>query len=229
MSNGGTPDEIGISASLDIKEPVPMFASLLHTRRNASTPLQLLPLLAALVLVLLMPKLAWADSCSTVSLSLGGPPVTCSIPEQNPELTLTTTVTGLSFNAQAQGMVLIYDDSAHTLLSDIVTFTNVGGVATITFLSDTDLGTVAASGVPILGQFTESKPIFISVALGNGNFLRAKICSDISERTGCSGTSDSISLSERTSVVPEPGTLLLFGTGLLTTGVLKFRRLLKRM
>jgi hypothetical protein len=109
-------------------------------------------------------------------------------------------------------------------------FTNAGGVATVTFLSDTDLSTVTTSGLPILGQFTEGhKLIFISVALGNGNFLRAKICSDVNETTGCSGTSDSISLSERSSVVPEPGTLLLFGTGLFSTGVLKFRRLLKGM
>jgi hypothetical protein len=179
--------------------------------------------LLTLVFVSLMPNLVWADSCSTISLSLGGPPVTCTLPEQSPELTLTTTLSGLLFTAQAQGMVLIYDDSAHTLLSDVVTFSNVGGVATVTFLSDTDLSTITASGLPVLGSFTEGhKPIFISVALGNGNSLRAKICSDVNEKTGCPKASDSISLSERTSVVPEPGTFILFSSGLLSSGALKF-------
>jgi hypothetical protein len=88
----------------------------------------------------------------------------------------------------------------HTVWSDIVTFTNVGGVATVTFLSDTDLSTITGSGLPILGQFTEgSKQIFISLALGNGNFLRTRICSNVNETRGCSGTSESISLSRRSS------------------------------
>ena len=200
-----------------------MPAPFLLTPRKALKSTQLLSLMAILAFVLMMSNLGWADSCSTVSLSLSGPPITCTLPEQTPEVALTTTLTGLSFTTQAQGMVLIYDNSTHTLLSDVVTFTNVGGVATVTFLSDTDLSTITGSGLPILGQFTEgNKPIFISLALGNGNFLRTRICSDVNE-TGCSNASDSISLSERTSVVPEPGTLILLGSGLLGTGAMKLR------
>lgn len=197
-------------------------------------PARLLPLVASLVFIPLMSHLGWATSCSTVSLSLGGRPVSCTLPEQTPELQLTATLKGLSFTAQAQGMVLIYDNSTHTLLSDVVTFTDVAGVATVTFLSDTDLIPISAAGLPILGKFTESKkPIIISLALGNGKFLRAKICSDVNEKAGCSGASDSIALSERSSVVPEPGTFILFGSGLLGSGVLKLsskcRRLIERM
>jgi hypothetical protein len=170
-----------------------------------------------------------------VSLTLNGAPITCTVPEQTPELAATATLTGLSITDQASGMVLIYDDSTHTLLSDVVTFTNVNGVATVTFFSDTDSIPVTAQGLPIIGQFTESNnPISISVALGNGNFLNAKICSDLGESPSCSGASDSVGLSQGTTAVPEPGTLLLLGSGLFGSGALKLsaeslrRRLLKR-
>jgi len=195
---------------------------------------QPLTLVAVLVAVLGMSNLGWANSCSTLSLT--NKPITCTIPEQTPEIALTSTLTGLSFTAQAQGIVLIYDDSTHTLLSDIVTFTNVGGVATVGFVSDTDGIPVTLQGLPILGQFTESNnPISISVALGNGQFLQAKICSDVGESPSCHGASDSIGLSVGSTAVPEPGTFVLIGSGLLGSGVLRFsagslgRRLLKRL
>ena len=91
---------------------------------TAATLRQPLALIAALVALITMPNLGWANSCSTLTLS--NTPITCTIPETNPEVALSVTLTGLTFKVQAQGMVLIYDDSTHTLLSDIVTFTNVG-------------------------------------------------------------------------------------------------------
>jgi PEP-CTERM motif len=194
---------------------------------------RLLAVVFVLALLLMMTGVSRATSCSTISLT--SKPVTCTIPEQTPELALTATLTGLSFTAQAQGMVLIYDDAAHTILSDVVTFTNVAGIATVAFFSDTDGIPLTAQGLPILGQFTESnKPVSLSVALLNGQFVNAKICSDLAESPSCSGSSDSITLSASKTTVPEPGTFILLGSGLLGSGVLKYypaalrRRLLNR-
>jgi len=193
-------------------------------------------LLVVLVSILTMSSLSWADSCSTLTLSLNSQPITCTIPEATPEVVLSVTLTGLTFTGQAQGMVLIYDDSTHALLSDVVTFTNVGGVATVAFVSDTDGIPVTAQGLPILGQFTErDKPILISVALGNGQLLRAKICSDVGESPSCSSGSDSVGLSIGKTSIPEPGTFILLGSGLVGSGAWRLaarsvgRRLLERV
>lgn len=209
--------------------------------RNQPTPISCralnlwkpLTLAAALVFFLATSSLGWANSCSTVTLTLNGPPVACYIPETVPEVPLIATLAGYSFTTQ--GVVLIYDDTAHTILSDIVAFTNVGGVATVTFLSDTDLAAMSSLHLPIIGQFTESnEDIFVSLPLGNGNFLRAQICSDVDGGPSCYGYSDCLTLAAR-STIPEPGTFVLLGSGIFGSGALKLsaaslrRRFFKRI
>jgi hypothetical protein len=198
--------------------------------RGAPALLRLVALLVAPASMLAMPSLGWADACSTLSLSSNSQPINRTIPETK------VTLTGLTLTGQAQGMVLIYDDSTHTLLSDVVTFSNVGGVATVAFVSDTDGIPVTAQGLPVLGQFTESdKPILIYVALGNGQFLRAKICDDVGDSPSCSAGSGSIGLSIGKTSIPEPGTFVLLGSGLVGSGAWRLaarsagRRLLKRV
>ena len=206
----------------------------LRLLRKVSELRQPLTLVAALIVIFAFSNLAWANSCpATITLSLGSE-ISCTIPEQTPEAAFTATLTGLSFTTQAQGMVLLYDDSAHTVLSDVVIFTDVAGVATVTFLSDTDGVLLVPPNLPILGQFTEGHNSgFISLALGNGKYLHTQVCSDVGETGNCSGGSDSISLEVYTAV-PEPGTFLMLGSGLLGSGALKLsavslrRRLFKR-
>jgi PEP-CTERM motif len=187
---------------------------------RASKLRQSLTLIAGLTVVLMMSNVGWADSCTTITL--GKQPITCTIPEQTPEVALNVTLTGLSFTPQAQGMVVIYDDSSHTLLSDVVVFSDVGGVATIAFVSDTNGIPITAQGLPVLASFTESsKLITLTLPLANGQVLHAKICSDWGSST-CYEGSDSITLSLGGTSVPEPGTFVLLGSGLLGTGAWRF-------
>ena len=200
---------------------------------RAPALLRLVALLMAPASMLAIPSLGWADACSTLSLSSNRQPINRTIPEAKPEAAPSVTLTGLARTRQAQGMVLIYDDSTHTLLSDVVTFISVGGVATVAFVSDTDGIPVAAQGLPVLGQFRESdQSILIYLALGNG-LLHAKLCGDVGESPSCSAESGSIGLSIGKTSIPEPGTFVLLGSGLVGSGAWRLaarsvgRRLLK--
>lgn len=203
---------------------------------RAPALLRLVALLVVPASMLAMPSLGWADACSCLRPSLNRQPINRTILEAKPEAARSGTLTGLTLTGQAQGMVLIYDDSTHTLLSDVVTFSNVGGVARVAFVADADGIPVTAQGLPVLGQFTESyKAILIYMALGSGQFLRAKICGDVQESPSCSGGSGSTGLSIGKTSIPEPGTFVLLGSGLVGSGAWRLaarsvgRRLLKRV
>jgi len=129
---------------------------------------------------------------------------------------MTVGITNLSFTAQAQGIVLIYGDSSHTMLSDAIAFFNVNGMATAVYLSDVGRFSTLPVDLPILAQLNESQgPINLSLALTNGQFLHAAFCGDLSETGNCKGSDEALKLSLGTMPVPEPGTFLLMGSGLL--------------
>lgn len=173
-----------------------------------------LMLAAALAVVVTLSSMSWATSCNgLIQLTNTNPQITCVMAPSSNE-TMTVGMQYMSFTSAGQGQVLIYDDALHTQLSDIVTFQNVNGVATITFQSGLD-GT-SNSSLPVLGSFTEGSNegyFFLSLALTNGKFLHVGICSG--ESTACNGGSDSLKLSVGNTAVPEPGTFVMLGTGII--------------
>lgn len=164
---------------------------------------------------------AFADAtCS--SLDVSGMPFSCVMPEPGaltPEVSATFTLAGDTFSASATGIIELFDADG-TTLSDFATFTNVGGIATVVFVSDTEGVVLIPQDLPVIGKFTEGNPISISVGLTSGATLNATLCSDADEGTSACGGSDSISLSQTapSAVVPEPGTLALAALGLLALG-----------
>lgn len=178
---------------------------------------RLLVAAVALGTILLLSGSSWADSCSSmISLTNSNPQVTCVMPQMNSQQTMNVGMQYLSFAPQSQGMVLIYDNSLHTQLADVVTFTNVNGVATISFTADVG-SSFTVPNLPVLGSYTEGPNqgyFFLTLALSNGKDMHVGICT--SEQSTCNGGGDSLKVS--VGNVPEPGTFFLMGTGVLGSG-----------
>jgi hypothetical protein len=178
-------------------------------------------LAAFTVAVVALSGSSWATSCSgTIQLTNLNPQALCTMAETTPMQPTSVNLQYLSFASRAQGVVLIYSNSLHTQLTDVVTFSDVNGVATIAFTPESTW----SSGMPVLATMSEGNSqgyTFLSLALTDGKTMHVGICSSAANTANCSGGADSLRLSVG---APEPGTFFLFGTGLMGSGFLGFAK-----
>jgi hypothetical protein len=165
-----------------------------------ATPFRLFLSLVAGLLVVAVPSSSRADSRFAGELSLEALPMAWLSPEPKPGKELgefaTITLNHLRLGAITHGKVLLDDDDGHTVVNDAVVFDDM----------DRSASSMLIPGV-----------------LAKGNFLRAPLCGDKDEGRNCSGPNELIALNGNTSPIPEPGTLVLVGSGIVGSGIWRLR------
>ena len=169
--------------------------------------------LAVLVLSLMVTGTAMAQTPCSAG-------VTTTMPEGNPEASVSVSCPGFTF---ASAETAVFFDPNSLVPSDIVTLTNVNGVATITFVSDTEI----ALGLPGVNFITVDEPNpFVAIAISStGGIGNSKLTFTSDADTGTSSTCGANSDCVTASTTPEPGTLVLLGTGIFGFAGLIRRRL----
>jgi PEP-CTERM motif-containing protein len=163
---------------------------------------------------------AVAHSCSIITSK--GTGTICSAEDRPQQLSLAVSLTGSSFAAKPQQLVLIYDDATHTLLRDVAVASanpTIDRLLTLFFATRADRGSALAQRSPILDRFAMDNGSSVRGSLGDSRSRDLQSCGDISDDFGCVSGPVSTSFSVGRFTIPEPSTLILVGSGLITSGL----------
>jgi hypothetical protein len=177
---------------------------------------------ASTVLLTLVASLlpAWATRAQT-ACSAG---TTTPMPEGSLEASFTVSCPGFTFE-NAQVAIFLDPGPLVAVPSDVITLTNVAGVATITFLSDTEVPiTIPALPSGSLSVLSEPNSFFALAVSTVAGISNSELTFTSDADNGTSGPCGSNSDCMTASTVPEPATMGLLGIGLLGSGWIQRRR-----